>query len=141
MRQPERTIPGTPRDWLRYARSSFALASAPRQEGVLWENLCFETQQAAEKAVKAVLQQKGIVFPYVHDLQVLLDLLGERGDSIPENVKQASVLTRYAFQTRYPGDYEPVTEADYHRAIEQAKAVLDWAASIVERDFGATQKD
>ena len=47
--------PTDPRDWLRRARSSMALAKAgqPTPE-VLFEDLAFHAQQAAEKAIKAV---------------------------------------------------------------------------------------
>jgi hypothetical protein len=46
-------------------------------------------------------------------------------------VRECVDLTPYAFQTRYPGDYEPVTEDDYRRAMKQAGAVLDWAAKSI----------
>ena len=117
------------------------MASVSKPAETAWEDLCFEAQQAAEKAVKAVLQHRKMDFPFVHDIQNLLEILNQAGVPLTDTIKKTAVLSRYAFQTRYPGDYEPVTEEDYHRAIEQAKAVLDWAASIVERDFGATQKD
>ena len=51
-----RRDPSDPREWLRRARSSLALASTtPASPEVLYEELCFEAQQAAEKAVKSVL--------------------------------------------------------------------------------------
>jgi HEPN domain-containing protein len=33
--------------------------------------------------------------------------------------------------TRYPGPYEPVTEADYRRAVEMAEAVVAWATTAL----------
>ncbi len=45
--------PGSAADWLRRARSDLALASAPRPDGVLLEDLAFHGQQAAEKAIRA----------------------------------------------------------------------------------------
>ncbi len=95
------------------------------------EDLCFDAQQAAEKAVKAVLIKRGIDFPYVHDLARLLTLLEETGEAIPESVAQAEGLTRYAVVTRYPGLTEPVTEAHYQEAIAIAKAVVEWAEARI----------
>ena len=40
----------------------------------LLEDLCFEAQQAAEKAIKAVLVFKGIKLRFVHDIAELLTL-------------------------------------------------------------------
>ncbi len=67
--------PGTPGDWLRYARSDLALARAPVSKEVLLEVLCFHAQQATEKALKAVLINRGMTAPWTHNLRTLLDLL------------------------------------------------------------------
>jgi len=48
--------PDDPHEWLRRARSNLARAQADiRLAGVYLEDLCFDAQQAAEKAIKAVL--------------------------------------------------------------------------------------
>ena len=67
MSLPERCPPDDPREWLRRARSNLALARN-RVPDVELEDLCFEAQQAAEKAIKGVLIGLGIEFPYVHDV-------------------------------------------------------------------------
>lgn len=41
--------------WLRYARENLAHAEAGRAASVLNDYLCFDAQQAVEKALKAVL--------------------------------------------------------------------------------------
>jgi HEPN domain-containing protein len=98
-----------PREWLRRARSNLTLAQSD-VAGVDPEDLCFESQQAAEKSIKAVMITRSIDFPYTHSLPRLLTLLEEAGEYIPPDVRQAERLTRYAFETRYPGPTEPVTE-------------------------------
>lgn len=45
---------GTPRDWLGRAKSNLARARQPKPDEVFWEDLCFDAQQAVEKALKAV---------------------------------------------------------------------------------------
>jgi HEPN domain-containing protein len=62
------------REWIRRARSDWALARA-KPKGVYLEDLCFHAQQAAEKAIKALLIRHRIQFPYIHDLAKLLSLL------------------------------------------------------------------
>ena len=61
---PEPPIPGSPEDWLRYARSDLALAQQRQAPEILLATLCFHAQQAAEKSIKAVLVQRGMIFPY-----------------------------------------------------------------------------
>ena len=123
---PERFPPDDSREWLNRARSNLSRAKAKIPDAYL-EDLCFDAQQAAEKAIKAVLLKKGVTFPYVHDLARLLTLLEEVGEEIPAAVRQAEDLTRYAVVTRYPGLAEPVTEAHYQEAVASAEAVVRWA--------------
>lgn len=55
--------------WLKRARSNLARAKADRHlPEVLYEDLCFDARQAAEKAIKAVLVYKKIPFPKTHDI-------------------------------------------------------------------------
>ena len=124
---PDRRFPpDDPREWLGRARSNLPLAKNRAPE-VYLEDLCFEAQQAAEKALKAVLIGRGIEFPYVHDLARLLSLLEEGGEAVPAAVRKAAMLTPYALITRYPGTVRPVAERDYREAVGIAEAVIRWA--------------
>ena len=84
-----RPDPGSPSDWMERAESSLALARS-RAPGVRLEDLCFQAQQAVEKALKAVFLGKGSAFPFVHDLDHLFQGLEELGLTIPEEVDAAS---------------------------------------------------
>ncbi|MFQ5846841.1 MAG: HEPN domain-containing protein [Candidatus Methylomirabilales bacterium] len=126
MNPPERFRPDDPREWLNRARSNLALARSRIPEAYL-EDLCFEAQQAAEKAIKAVMIRRDIEFPYVHDLARLLSVLEEKGEEIPEVVRKAEELTRYALVTRYPGIVRSVSEQEYAEAVASAEAVVEWA--------------
>jgi len=94
---------------------------------VYLEDLCFDAQRAAEKAIKALLVKKGVTFPYVHDIGYLLTLAEQAGVQIPDPVRRAEDLTRYAVVTRYPGLAEPVSESHYRDAMASAEAVVHWA--------------
>ena len=83
---PERFPPDDPREWLNRARGNLVRAKATLP-GVYLEDLCFDAQQAAEKALKAVLLKSQGSFPYTHDLADLVTLLKESGAEIPEAVK------------------------------------------------------
>ena len=58
----KRYQPTDPREWLNRARSNLALAKSNAVE-VLLEDFCFEAQQAAEKAIKAVFIRRAVSFP------------------------------------------------------------------------------
>ena len=130
MKQAERYPPDDPREWMNRARSSLARART-RTTGAYFEDMCFDAQQAAEKAVKAVMIRRRIEFPYVHDLRRLLSMLDRAGETIPETVRRAVDLTDFATITRYPGMGQPVTEQQYLEAIEIAATVVRWAEEQV----------
>jgi HEPN domain-containing protein len=103
------------------------------------EDLCFDAQQAAEKAIKAVLITRGVDFPLVHDLAYLLTLLEQSGETIPPAIADATDLTRFAVTTRYPGIAEPVTPEEHHRAVAIAEAVVTWADERVGEESSPTR--
>ena len=133
MNLPERFPPDDPREWLNRARSNLALAKNRIPDAYL-EDLCFEAQQAAEKAIKALLIGSGIEFPYVHDLARLLSLLEESGIAVPDVVRRAEELTPYAMIGRYPGvlPTRPVSPEDHATAVELSEAVVRWAETLVD---------
>lgn len=121
--------PGSAEDWLRRAHSDLALACLPRPPGVLLEDLCFHTQQAAEKALKAVLVARSGPVPRTHSIPRLLELMPQA--AVPETVQEAAILTDYAVSARYPGLLEPIEEDELERAIALAEGVVAWASQQI----------
>ncbi len=127
---PERYPPEDPREWLNRAKSNLLLARAQRV-GIYLEDLCFNAQQAAEKAVKALLIQRAVAFPYVHDIAQLLTLVERMGLEIPLLVKQGERLTRFAVFTRYPGIASPIRPEELTEAIQIAAEVIQWVEGLL----------
>jgi HEPN domain-containing protein len=123
----DRPVPGSAEDWLTRAKGDLAIARAPLPEGAFLEDLCFHAQQAAEKALKAVYQHRGWTFRYTHDLEELIAGLKEKGLDLPPEVVEADALTSFAWESRYPGLSEPVTDDEYKEALQQASTVVAWA--------------
>ena len=126
----ERYPKDDPREWMLSARSNLAYARN-RTPDVRFEAPCFEAQQAAEKAIKAVMIARDIEFPYTHNIADLLDVLSrETGETIPEEVDAAKTLSKYASTMRYPGG-SPVSPQEYEEAIGAAGAVVRWAEARI----------
>jgi HEPN domain-containing protein len=125
------TDPSDPRAWLMRARSNLLLAQKGRHKGVALEDLCFNAQQAAEKALKAVCLHAGQDFPKVHSISRLVEIIESCGISVPDQVKSANILTQYAVQTRYPGPIEEVTLEEYKETIIVAARVVFWADATI----------
>jgi HEPN domain-containing protein/predicted nucleotidyltransferase len=121
---------GLPHWWWVHARSDLTAAHALRgNPDVLVEQPCFHAQQAAEKAIKAVLIARNVDFPYTRNLEDLVDEVTSRGMAVPPDVARAKELSRYAVDTRYP-HAEEITESNIDDAIRIAEAVVAWATPL-----------
>jgi HEPN domain-containing protein len=60
---------GSSAQWITHAESDLRLARLGADDpSILREQVCFHAQQAAEKALKAVLLSREIEFLYTHDV-------------------------------------------------------------------------
>jgi len=120
-------------NWLKRARSNLERAKMGKvTQGILYEDLCFDAQQAVKKSLKAILIKLNQSFPKTHSIGILLKLIEEAGVEIPKNINQAKLLTAYAVDSRYPGDYEPVSKEEYEEALKIAEDVFKWLDNIIK---------
>jgi HEPN domain-containing protein len=82
-------------DW-RSARA-LAVIKPPLRNAV-----CFHSRQAAEKYLKALLQELGAAVPRTHDMADLVDLLLPHDRTLRSIRRGAGSLTQYAVEHRYP---------------------------------------
>lgn len=119
------------REWLYRARSALHLACLDLDsEGIALEDRCYQLQQCAAKALKAVLLYHGVEPPRTHNLTIVVGELEGR-IRLPDWKLEVNRLNNYAVSTRYPGDYEPITQDEFERARELAALALAWAESVV----------
>ena len=120
--------------WRKRAKSNLERAKAGKvSEEILYEDLCFDCQQAVEKSLKALLVYVGVVFPPTHSPGKLIELIEENGINVPEEIKDSIPLAAYAVDTRYPGDYEPVDKEEYEEAVKIAERVYFWVEKRIEK--------
>lgn len=123
--------PEDPREWLNRARSNLELAKNSSSNDIYFEDLCYNAQQAAEKAIKAVFIHNHIQYPPVHDLAALITILINNQVDVPDLVRQSARLTRFAVATRYPSILAPVKEEELRRAVYLAEEVVRWSERTV----------
>lgn len=115
---------------LRKAASDLAAARLLTDSAeVADEAIGFHAQQAAEKALKAVLVADGIEIPRTHDLDYLLEQIERAGREPPSGLGGAAWLSPWAVQFRYD---EPLEPLDRSAALELAAAALEWARTVVQ---------
>lgn len=100
----------------------------------------FHSQQAAEKALKALLIRQQIPFEKTHDLRGLLALAEPATPGISSMLTDAGTLTPYAVNTRYPGTPAPSRE-EAGRHLQLARKVLDSVSTFLKAYLDAGRPD
>lgn len=90
----------------------------------LLDVVCFHAQQAAEKALKALLVACGVRYPYRHDLDELLELLPEIPLELATIRDELSALTPFATTERYEEVLRPSRD-EATTALATARQVHD----------------
>lgn len=82
-------------EWLRRARSNLARAKAGKiSEEITFEDLCYDAQQTAEKALKGLCIHLGITFPRTHNIGQLLSIIAAQGYVVPSELDDIDALMK-----------------------------------------------
>ena len=112
------------REWFHKAEHDIGMAKLALERNPEYtDSICFHSQQASEKYLKAYLVYLDISFRKTHSLTYLLDLIKEKDDVPDEIYDMAEELEGYAVEVRYPDDW-------YEPTIEETKDVCRKAAKI-----------
>ena len=107
------------------AKSSLAISKNKYDENIFYEDLCFQAQQAVEKALKGLLIFFNVEPERTHNLVLLIKELSKY-ITIPIEINETVIFNDYAVQTRYPGNYTPIDEEEYKNAIKIAENCVNW---------------
>ena len=104
---------------LRMARLAFA------DDPPMFRQVCFHSQQVAEKMLKALLERQGLATPRTHDLLVLVDGLVPHFQQAGLWAEDAAVLAEFGVGPRYPGVAFEATAGQARQALQCAERLAD----------------
>lgn len=113
--------PGDVGPWVDKAEQDLRTAEtmASKDVGAAPDTICFLSQQAVEKYLKAFLVHHRVAFPKTHALDALLDLAVGVEPSLDTLRPSLITMNPYAVEYRYPGESANVDEA--MAAVTQAR--------------------
>lgn len=85
--------------WLRFAHEDLLMADLAFKNEV-FNQVCFHSQQAIEKALKGLLAEQGLKTPRTHNLTDLLTLL--KPNPFHSHQIEIQAMDRFYIPTRYP---------------------------------------
>lgn len=122
------------RRWLRWANEDLVAAGHNAADAEIAPRVaCGLAQQAAEKAIKALLVASDTDPPKSHNLLHLTRMLAEERARLLLEV-DLEELTRWAIEGRYPEDLDEATSTDAIRAVELARQIIALAHRALEEE-------
>jgi len=124
-------------DWFRQGIRDLEAARLMVKQG-FYEWACFLSQQASEKAVKAVLIRLGFE-PFGHSVAGLLQEISKRFKVPNELIDRAKELDKAYIPTRYPNahpegaPFQLYTEVEARRLIEHAERITKYCEDILSK--------
>ena len=127
--------------WLDFAAKDLGVANHLMEcyHPIPLEHICFLSQQASEKTIKAVYLSLDIPsgLPHKHDLTFLLDQMKNRVD-IPEDIyDHADSLNIYAINIRYPNEMQ-LNVYMARKALQYANEIMEWGTGVIQKIHGAS---
>lgn len=106
-----------------------------------YETVSFHAQQAAEKALKALLIRYEVDFSKTHNLGQLLRLTEPVAPGITKKLADAEVLTPYAVDARYPSEEPPVNREEAARHLAVARRLCEYVGALLKPYVDAGRPD
>lgn len=122
------------RRWMAQAENDLQFAKMALKEG-FFSQCCFISQQAAEKAVKAVHYQQGARVVIGHSIFQLIGKLLE--EPLSELTEKAKLLDQFYIASRYPNGipggspFEVFTRKQAEEAVQGAECIYRWAEAQI----------
>ena len=96
-------------------------------KGSKWDPACFWSQQAAEKALKALWAYYGRKPIKIHRLETLIKGVADKSPVIEKYLKTAMFLDQFYLETRYPDFIDErikISESLGERALLSARKII-----------------
>lgn len=119
---------GREKDWLQQAERDLSKARLDLEHSY-FEWACFTSQQAAEKAAKALGMSKHLTI-WGHAVSAILRSLRETMEIPEELISLGQILDAYYIPSRYPNGFDSGKPADYYNR-KMASEAVDAADKII----------
>ena len=120
--------------WLEYAQRDYDIAVhlSKTFRPLPTENVCYNSQQAVEKSLKAISILLTGDYEKTHDIRVLHQACKEAGVDFGLQQSTTRTLTRFATKSRYPDEVYDFTEKDAELGLKYAEQILSKAKETLE---------
>jgi HEPN domain-containing protein len=115
---------------LKKAANDLVAARATVATGKAFDTVCFHSQQAVEKSLKAILALQDVEYPWRHDLGELLELVKPLAPEVAPFEDRILGMTPFAVEIRYDEEFEPSID-EANKALQTALEVYQLISAII----------
>ena len=115
-------MPERSKDWINQAKRDLHTAQGLLSQGS-FEWSCFVAQQAAERAVKAVIQKLNAV-AWGHSVRELLSIIAKRVEVDKALLDYGKALDKYCIPTRDPNSFDSGSPYEYFSKEDADNAIV-----------------
>ena len=123
--------------WIEFAKTDLGVAKHLDEQYYPkpLEIICYHCQQAAEKAIKAIIILCGTQggMPKKHNLSFLLEQIKNKVEVPEKYYDYADALTPYGIAVRYSNELG-IQEHHVRDALLYAQEIVDWAEKIIKQE-------
>lgn len=119
-------------EWSKYAGEDQVMAELAIEEDGPPNQICFHSQQMAEKYLKGYLASFRIRFEKSHQVIYLLELCEKLDKTFAELKNDAIFLTQFYIETRYPGDIPQFTLSECRKALDSALKIKKFVLKKIQ---------
>jgi HEPN domain-containing protein len=120
--------------WWRKGESDLTNARMCLAANQVLDTACFHAQQAAEKYLKVYMSFNKIEFPFIHNLEKLVEICAARDPEFSIIKERAQSLTPFAVEARYDENFWPDTDTA-REAICGAEYIRQFIADRLPKSF------
>ncbi len=124
--------------WLDQAKHDLEVAEKNLEVLGFYSDVCFMTEQASQKALKAYLYFKGERYITIHSVRELVVLCGKYDEEFEKFIEHGMMLDRYYIPTRYPDalappavPYKSYTKKEATEAVNAARDIIGFVESSI----------
>lgn len=118
-------------EWARKGESDLKNAEVLLEEGGTVDAVCFHSQQAVEKYLKAFLVYHQFPIRKIHSLVVLAKQCAQKESRLLDFMNEYKTLEAYYIESRYPPETHIYTQEEGKEAYSLARQIVDFIKSLL----------
>lgn len=120
------------REWTIRADNDLKNAQILLEEGGTTDAVCFHSQQAVEKYLKAFLVFNKLPVQKIHSLVALAKQGATKEPRLLDFMENYKTLETYYIESRYPPDIQAYSKNEGNKAYHLAKEIVSFISSLLE---------